>query len=104
MTSSGVLADQQVRLLRALQSKDDSLAAMYLGALRVLSDCDNQDRFSLAAHGIRELMEKICYVKERQSLGGMVRGRLPRCRNSAWRSRNVARTGSEEPQATTGVS
>jgi len=35
------------------------LADMYLGALRVLADEYNPDRLSLAAHGIRELLEKL---------------------------------------------
>jgi hypothetical protein len=35
------------------------LADMYLGALRALADEHNPDRLSLAAHGIRELMEKL---------------------------------------------
>jgi hypothetical protein len=54
-----MLSDQKERLVRALRLKDDSLATMYLGALRVLSDESNADRLSLAAHGLRELMEKI---------------------------------------------
>jgi hypothetical protein len=32
---------------------------MYVSALRVLSDLDSPDRLALAAHGFRELMEKI---------------------------------------------
>jgi hypothetical protein len=50
---------QQERLVHALQLKDGMLADMYLGALRVLSDDTNPDRFALAAHELRELMEKI---------------------------------------------
>jgi len=53
------LLSHQLVLYQALKKKNNSLASMYYGALKVLNDVDNPERFILAAHGIRELMEKI---------------------------------------------
>jgi hypothetical protein len=52
------LAPRQIRLHRKLLDKSPSLASMYLGALHVHSQDMNPDYLSLAAHGMRELMEK----------------------------------------------
>lgn len=52
------LDPRQRTLQERLVEKKPSLAKTYLGALMVLSDENNIDRFSLAAHGFRELMEK----------------------------------------------
>lgn len=53
------LSDNQKSLLDALAEQNDNLRTMYYGALVVLKDADNPERLVLAAHGIRELMEKI---------------------------------------------
>lgn len=53
------LTDQQSKLLRLLESLSPEIAQMYYGALRVLSDESNPDRLALAAHGIREIIEKM---------------------------------------------
>jgi len=53
------LSGQQSALLRALQEGDERLSVMYLGALTVLTDQRNQDRFAQAAHSLREVMEKL---------------------------------------------
>lgn len=53
------LSGQQRALHESLSGKAQSLADMYLGSLTVLSDTRNPDRLALAAHGLRELMEKI---------------------------------------------
>jgi hypothetical protein len=53
------LFGQQQTLYEALIDKDERLARMYLGSLRVLSDNQNPDRLALVAHGLRELMEKL---------------------------------------------
>jgi hypothetical protein len=50
---------QQQTLYIELSGKDTELADMYLGALIVLKQGNNPDRFSHSAHGIRELMEKL---------------------------------------------
>jgi hypothetical protein len=46
-------------LERELRERSGLLADIYVAALRVLSDENNPDRIALAAHGFRELMEKI---------------------------------------------
>lgn len=53
------MKDQQRALYEELRKKDKSIAAMYLGALLVLQQPENPDRFAQASHSIRELMEKI---------------------------------------------
>lgn len=53
------LSGEQLALQRALREKDSSLAAMYYGVLLVLGQTENPDRFPLAAHGVREIMEKL---------------------------------------------
>jgi hypothetical protein len=54
-----VLSGQQQTLLIALNEKDPKAAKMYLGALHVFQQRANPDRLALAAHGLRELMEKL---------------------------------------------
>lgn len=54
-----VLQGHQRALFEVLQHRDGSPAAMYLGALHVLAEEGNPDRLALAAHGIRELIEKL---------------------------------------------
>lgn len=54
-----ILREQQLDLFNALLSKNKYLARMYYGAIKVLNDMDNLDRFALAAHDLRELMEKL---------------------------------------------
>lgn len=54
-----ILHEQQLDLFRSLCSKNEKLAGMYLGAIKVLNDMNNIDRFALAAHDLRELMEKL---------------------------------------------
>ena len=59
------LSNQQQAVFEALNELDlqtaqtHKLSSMYLGALRVISDKSNLDRFPQAAHSIRELMEKL---------------------------------------------
>lgn len=53
------LSGQQLALFRALKRWHSDLAQMYLGALLVMRDGNNPDALALAAHGIRELMEKL---------------------------------------------
>lgn len=45
--------------MRALADKSQKLSRMYLGGFHVLNESSNPDALSLAAHAIRELMEKI---------------------------------------------
>lgn len=58
-TVSLILPDQQLALYKALLRKHEILAQMYYGVIKVLKDRDNSDRFALAAHNLRELMEKL---------------------------------------------
>lgn len=53
------LSGKQRALHQALGEQDERLANFYLGALTVLADSSNPDRLPLAAHGLRELLEKI---------------------------------------------
>ena len=50
---------RQLALHRALGEIHQSLATYYEGALSVLAHTINPDRLSLAAHGIREIMDKL---------------------------------------------
>lgn len=54
-----LLSPQQISLLLALERKDARLAKMYSGYLYVINQKGNPDRFSLAAHALRELQEKL---------------------------------------------
>lgn len=56
------LTDQQRAMLEALQGKETKeypLSNWYLGALYALDNPHNPDRFSQAAHALRELIEKL---------------------------------------------
>jgi hypothetical protein len=53
------LSAQQRAVLAVLTTRNERLGAMYLGALFVRRQHDNPDRISLAAHGMREVMEKL---------------------------------------------
>ena len=53
------LSEKQKALYIELKKLDSLLGQMYLGALMVLSQSTNPDRFALASHGLRELMEKL---------------------------------------------
>lgn len=58
----GVLTElepHQKVLLSELNSRDPFLADIYFGSLRVLSDNANPDRYHLAAHGFRELLDRL---------------------------------------------
>ena len=52
------LSGRQLELFNILTEKDEQLADMYKGAIVVLSQGSNPDRIALAAHDIRELLEK----------------------------------------------
>ncbi|WP_447964854.1 hypothetical protein [Nitrospira sp. Ecomares 2.1] len=54
-----VLSGRQRALHSKLGQKNTQLGSIYLGALHVLNQNQNPDRFALAAHGLRELMEKL---------------------------------------------
>ncbi len=51
--------DNQESLYKVLILKNNELGSIYISALYILKDLKNPDRFALAAHNIRELMEKI---------------------------------------------
>ena len=53
------LSAQQRALYEALAEQDKRLAGIYLGSLLVLSQLENPDSLALAAHSLRELMEKL---------------------------------------------
>lgn len=59
ISSTLALSGQQRALLHSLVQESPELSKMYLGGIHVLNDRSNPDAFSLAAHAIRELMEKI---------------------------------------------
>lgn len=76
---SVVLSGQQRTLFRALAKKDSELAKMYYGAIHVLSDNKNPEALPLAAHAIREMMEKIPEIidvpvkAQKENLKGKIR-------------------------------
>lgn len=53
------LIGQRQAFYQALIDKDTKLAAMYFGAIAVLEQRDNPERLVLAAHNLREMMEKL---------------------------------------------
>ncbi len=53
------LSGRQQELYKALSEKEQSLADIYLGSLMILQQTENPDSLALAAHGLRELMEKL---------------------------------------------
>jgi hypothetical protein len=53
------VSGQQRALFKALRDRSEGIAQMYLGALYALDQTSNPDRLALAAHGIRELLEKL---------------------------------------------
>lgn len=57
--ASQELSGRQWSLYEALADKSDDLAAMYQGALQVLQSPSIVDRFAMAAHNLREVMEKL---------------------------------------------
>jgi hypothetical protein len=58
-TAREPLGKRQRELVSALNEKDSRLADMYLGVLWVRSHPSNPDGVAHAAHGMRELMEKL---------------------------------------------
>ena len=53
------LSGPQLRFYEALADQDGDLAAMYEGAIQVMETAYIADRFSMAAHNLRELLEKL---------------------------------------------
>lgn len=53
------LSERKRRLYEALADHNGDLAAMYKGAIQVLKQPYISDRFAMAAHNIRELVEKL---------------------------------------------
>ncbi len=56
--SHGHFSGQQLALLASLEQLDLRFGAMYRGTLQVLQS-DNVNKYALAAHGLRELIEKL---------------------------------------------
>jgi len=56
-STPSIPAGRQAALFEALVERDRSLADMYLGAVMVAGQRENPERFALAAHSIRELMD-----------------------------------------------
>lgn len=53
------LSGLQLRFYEALVDQDGDLAAMYEGAIQVMETDYIADRFAMAAHNLRELLEKL---------------------------------------------
>lgn len=53
------ITGHHLALHKALNGKDAQLAGIYYGTLLVLHQSENPERLALAAHGFRELMEKL---------------------------------------------
>lgn len=54
-----VLEPMQNQLHNALKAKSEVLARMYMSAIQVFSQSDNEGRIHLTAHAIREMMGKL---------------------------------------------
>ncbi len=80
------LTEQQRAIREELRRTHPRLAAMYDGALRVLHTFDHQEKLPLAAHLLRELIEKLTEDKIEEKLGeGIRRPNIARvC--EAWRN------------------
>jgi len=94
-----VLSGQQKALYEELASRDPSLAEMYLGAITLFHNKDIPDYLAFAAHGIRELIEKLPLylglVKPHKGLS-----LTERCRNFSFefkraKQRSISFTGSK---------
>jgi hypothetical protein len=64
ISSKPVLTESQDRLCQLLFEKNQLLSNMYKGSLLILSQLDNPDHLALAAHGMRELMEKFPIIAD----------------------------------------
>jgi hypothetical protein len=53
------ISGQQKTLYRALNERSPELAVMYMGAVLIYQSERNPDKYALAAHGIREMLEKL---------------------------------------------
>lgn len=93
------LSGRQRALYEALSEKEQSLADMYLGSLMTLQQAGNPDSLALAAHGLRELMEKLpIYLDapvdvKTQSLKGKVRELVPSWSGTLERSSCYSESG-----------
>jgi hypothetical protein len=58
-SEESVFSGRQRALFQALGKKDPQLASMYFGALWVLKNVSNPDGIAQAAHGLREVLEKL---------------------------------------------
>lgn len=77
----------------ALQGKGSLMAQMYLGAIIVKQQVGNPDRFPLAAHGLRELMEKIPrYLDVPVAQGGGMTDRVTTV-SAKWRATSKHKEG-----------
>jgi hypothetical protein len=70
-------SEQQELLRRVPAERDVQAETIYVGALMILSDEANPDRLAMAAHGIRELIEKLpkyfnLPMAEREKMGDKI--------------------------------
>lgn len=75
------LSGVQRVILRSLADTKSQLSEMYAGALQVLQS-DNRDRYALAAHNLRELMEKLPTYVDVPSTGTGGTSRAPKPLNA----------------------
>ena len=64
------------QLHRTLSDKDPRIGEMYLRTLIVLADESNSERLPLAAHNLRELMEKMPEYMDMKILKFFLKGEL----------------------------
>ncbi|HUU95597.1 MAG TPA: hypothetical protein VM487_07645 [Phycisphaerae bacterium] len=83
------LTAQQRAVVGEVTRLDAQLANMYLGAIRILHDERNPDRFALAAHGLRELIEKIGERLGAPTAGGPSLTEKVRQLREKWRSKSI---------------
>lgn len=84
---------RETTLQKCLEERSQRLARMYAGALKAVRDVNNPDRFALAAHDLRELMEKfsvdiaVDMPEHRQKMGVKARELQQQWENAKNRSR-----------------
>jgi hypothetical protein len=79
-------SEEQGALHEKLTELSPDLARMYVGAMRILNDERNPDSHALAAHGFRELMEKLArYQSVPMTAGGETLTEKVRALGQAWR-------------------
>ena len=100
------LIGSQKALFEALSEKDNRLASMYLACLTILENLWIPDALSLAAHAIRELMEKLPLYLDlpvRLDSGGSLKNKVYELKKSYERVLQNSKCYNSESQEWSGI-